>query len=316
MENTLMKKVSVLIPVHGDGQFLTESLDSIYNQEFSEVYTYDVIVVLDRVSDDVRKILDNYKKNDFLVIESPSDGIVAALNAGIDSAKGEFIARLDADDQMLPNRLIKQVEYLISHENVLVVGSQVNLIDSKGNYISESRYETDPSDIRRLMKVSCQISHPTTMYRKSALIEIKGYRDFYRNAEDYDLWVRLLRLGDIAILDEPLLNYRIHENQISVTKAREQFFATYAVRRSERRVSRGKPDLSDEFSNIDAWLNHRSSLIARISVAISNFFWKVRKEKSKYFFLISPLYVLLYPKLFWLRCLLFLKNLGVLKRES
>jgi len=311
-----MKKVSVLIPVHGDGQFLAESLDSIYNQQFSKIYTYEVIVVLDRVSHDVRMILDNYKKINLLVIDSPSEGIVAALNAGIDSAKGEFIARLDADDQMLPERLIKQVEYLISHENVLVVGSQVNLIDSKGNYISESRYETDPSDIRRLMKVSCQISHPTTMYRKNALSESKGYRDFYRHAEDYDLWVRLLRLGDISIIDEPLLNYRIHENQISVTKAREQFFATYAVRLSERRVSRGKPDLSEQFSNIDAWLKHRSSLIARISVTISEFFWKARKEKSKYFLLIFPLYPLLYPKLFWLKCLLFLKNLGVLKREN
>ena len=163
-------------------------------------------------------------------------GLRAALNQAWRVARGQYIARLDADDVALPDRLARQVEFLDGHPAVAAVGGAMVTIDSGGRRGSTVRYATTDKGIRATLERRNCIAHPTVMMRRSALEEVGGYR--IDQAEDYDLWLRLAERWELANLSEPVTLYRLHRGQGSLstlelqTRGRLAAVAAAKVRRA------------------------------------------------------------------------------------
>jgi glycosyltransferase involved in cell wall biosynthesis len=152
-------------------------------------------------------------------MESNEPGIVPALNLGLKNISSEFVARMDEDDVMLPNRLQLQYDYLKKNSSVLAVGGQLALVDIENRITGFASYQTNIGISSRHLFEGSPIAHPAVMFRLEAVNQIGGYRSFL--PEDWDLWVRLREVGPIHNLKERVLNYRVHPGQLS----REKMYA-------------------------------------------------------------------------------------------
>ena len=207
-------KVTLVMPVHGDAPFLDETLISISKIDY---FDHDTHIILDRSSLKVKAKVEKFKteQENVVIHESNRPGIVAALNLGIEKSKAQFIARIDSDDLICSNRLALQVKYLESNPDVSIVGTQLLLINELGEPIGKSHYPETDSDLRKLLKYQNCIAHPSVMFRKSHFLESGKYREHFNGAEDYDLWMRMSRLGKLHTINQPLTHYRKSINQHS-----------------------------------------------------------------------------------------------------
>jgi len=203
--------ISVVMPVYNAGTYLAAALDSILAQTCGG---FELIVVDDGSSDGSQQILRCYARLDtrFRLVVRPRKGIVSALNEGIALAKGEFLARMDADDISLPRRFERQVSWLREHPECVAVGCRVLLIDPDGEPICEGNRETshDEIDSAHMARRGGAICHPSVMMRRDAVLAVGGYRQKCEWAEDYDLFLRLAEKGRLSNLPETLLKYRQH----------------------------------------------------------------------------------------------------------
>ena len=218
-----MTKVCVVLPIHGDAPFLTETLLSIKNQSFRE---FQCILVLDRVTRKIRELTTKYCADnpEFVIIESKGTGISNALNTGLMIADSKYIARIDADDLMDKDRLEKQVKFLEENPNKILIGTQIRFINENGNYLRESNYETKPEKLSQLLKIRNQIAHPSTMYRSENVIKTGGYDSTFDGCEDYHLWLRLNSGQSLTNLKKTLISYRQHQMQVTNKNRRESFY--------------------------------------------------------------------------------------------
>ncbi len=214
--------VSVIIPVHGDAPHLISTIESITIQSFKD---YEVIIILDRASKEIEIYANNLALDleNFKVVFSKKPGISHALNTGIRESSGEFIARIDADDLMRKDRLALQKNFLEQHDEVVCVGSQITKINANGIPIGRSCYPGSNRQIASTLLFRNCIAHPSVMYRRSAILEVNGYRSDFDGVEDYDLWLRLSMIGQIRNMQEPLTSYRVWDNQVT-TKKRHLIF--------------------------------------------------------------------------------------------
>jgi len=208
-------KVSLLIPVHGDAIFLKKTLNNIRDCNYSNL---EIIIILDRATENVQTQILDYCNNESrsILIKSELPGISNALNAGIAVSSGEYIARLDCDDLMSPERIQAQVQFLEANRDYAVYGTQMLLITELGEPITYSCYPSRNFTIRIFLKIRNCIGHPTVLVRKSALTKVNGYRSFFNGAEDFDLWIRISRFSKIANLNQPLTKYRVSNFQTSL----------------------------------------------------------------------------------------------------
>jgi hypothetical protein len=155
------------------------------------------------------------------ILRSQESGLVSSLYFGASHALGTYIARMDSDDISFSWRLRSQVEYLEDNPQVSVLGTQIELMCEHG--ASMKRVSKYPRRLRGGMTfktMKCQIAHPTVLMRKRALLSAGGYRYFFpgSGAEDFDLWNRILRIGEIHNLTNVMLLYRVHGDQISTSQ--------------------------------------------------------------------------------------------------
>jgi glycosyltransferase involved in cell wall biosynthesis len=135
---------------------------------------------------------------------------VGALNEGLRQAKGKYIARMDGDDISEHTRLEKEVDFLVQYPNVAVVGTAIELIDESGKIASSRSYPTTHKQIRRKAIFRCPFAHPTVMMRRNVVDDGFFYNPNFKKAEDYELWLRLMRNKYVfGNLEEKLLQYRI-----------------------------------------------------------------------------------------------------------
>jgi glycosyltransferase involved in cell wall biosynthesis len=222
-------KVSVVIPAYNAQRYLFEAVNSVLGQTYRD---FECIVVDDGSTDRTGAILWELAARDARVkpLKIAHGGIVTALNTGIHAARGEFIARMDADDICVPERFAKQVRYLDEHPECVAVGSNVILVDPFNSEVHQATVKIDHEQIEAdlLAGNSWAMIHPTTLIRKQALLDIGGYRAEYEWSEDLDVFLRLAEKGKLANMPEPLLRYRQHFSSINRTKIDLQ------RRRSER----------------------------------------------------------------------------------
>lgn len=249
--------ISILMPCHSLN-FLKDSIESIRNQSLSKE-DFEIVLVADRI--DImaaHKVLDHSNLK-YRIIESTTPGIVPALNLGLSKITSKYVVRMDDDDVMLPNRLENQLNFMEAHPDYVLLGGQIELIDASGKHIGYSKYKSvvsgNPKDI---LKVN-PLAHPAAIFVKERAVEIGGYRDFL--PEDWDLWIRLHEHGIIGNLDEVVIKYRVHSNQLSRSKiyelasARSYLLTTYFSRRL------GIPDHPVSTESRERWLVETSQVI-------------------------------------------------------
>lgn len=240
MSAELLRGISVVMPVHGDAPYLRLALESSLAQVTQE--QLQVLVVLDRVEPVVRQYLGSVADVRLETVEARGEGIVAALNTGIAAARFDLIARMDADDVMMPGRLDVQSRYLREHASVIAVGGQLQFIDDSGKVTGNRRYSVEPDIVRKRMPHRNQLAHPAVMMRRDSVLAIGGYRALFQYGEDYDLWLRLMEHGDLANVGTPVLNYRIHGEQVSRSRRSAMAEATYLAQWAARRRAAGRSE--------------------------------------------------------------------------
>lgn len=233
--------VSVVLSVFNGEKYLEIAVRSILEQTFTN---FELIAIDDGSTDASGRILETLSRSDsrLRVFSQGNQGLIAALNRGVSLSQGQFIARMDADDIAVPERLERQVEFLNRNPGIALVGSAMTLIDSHGKKIRELPYPTGPIRVACLMRDSCSVAHPTVMVRKTVLLELGGYRPAFQHAEDYDLWLRLIERHCIDNLPESLLLYRHHGGNVSVRFRQKQALATFFARYCATLRSSGRGD--------------------------------------------------------------------------
>ena len=216
-----MHKVTVLMSVYNGEKYLREAIDSILRQTFKN---FEFLIVDDGSTDssaDIVRLSDDPRIR--LVQNGENIGLIRSLNKGLKLAKGEYIARMDADDISLPERLEKQVRFLDENIKVGLVSSSINKIDETGKEVGVWKLSSSNDIIKQnLLKGLNQFSHPSSMFRKKCIERVGGYRERFKMAQDYDLWLRVAEEFEVANIEEPLCKYRIRPDSISIKNETHQ----------------------------------------------------------------------------------------------
>lgn len=220
-----MPTVSIVMPVYNSSDYLEEAITSMLKQTYTD---FECIVINDGSTDDSDAVVRSFRDPRLRYLQNDGNkGLVYTLNRGIDEARGKYIARMDGDDISLPERLDEQVAYLENHPQVDVVASVVKLIDPHGNptgYWKEDRDNVSESAIREMLPVNNCIAHPSVLARTELLRSFR-YLHSQAQAEDYDLWLRLLSAGKtIHKLEKPLLLHRIRPGSFTRQRQKNVFF--------------------------------------------------------------------------------------------
>ena len=205
--------ISVIMPVYNAGLFLKEAIDSVLNQSFSD---FEFFIIDDASTDDSVNIIKSYVDARIHFIQKEKNtGYTDSLNLAIGLAQGKYIARMDADDVCLRHRFGQQVQYLEKETDVLVLGTAYQVMGT--NRVVRMPATFDEVKITAIMQVP--VAHPTVMMRAEVFKKFGlQYDKKYEPAEDYDLWANVLEIGQIQNLPEPLLIYRQHPAQQSITR--------------------------------------------------------------------------------------------------
>lgn len=221
--------VSVILSVYNDESNITDALNSLKNLNNNSI---EFIIINDGSTDQTLQLLKNYEKLDkrFKIYDQPNIGLTKSLNKGILLSKGKYIARLDSDDILLPNRINQQLEFLEKNQNIsLVCGLTININNNNKIYLTDFLKE-DQLKIR-LQKVNC-IPHSSVMIRSSALKEIGHYNEQFTTSQDYELWMRFLSSKHrIVMLPEVLVIRKITLKGVSRTKLLFQSKNSFLIRK-------------------------------------------------------------------------------------
>lgn len=212
---------------HRDDQYLREALGSLIVQTFTD---FEVIVVANGPHASViKETVTQFHFAEARVVLAGSGSIGELANIGLQEARGTYIARFDSDDVSLPQRFEKQAEYLKKNPNIDVLGTQALVIDQSGKKIGRLSRPIDQNSIERQMPFRCPIIQPSVMMKRTSVLAAGGYLHG-SNAEDWDLWIRLMfqLKCRFANLSDALLEYRVHGSQTTSRRFR-QFFGEVAV---------------------------------------------------------------------------------------
>lgn len=244
----LAPRVSVLMAAFNAERTLVEAVDSILKQTFAD---FEFIVVDDGSTDATGAILDTYQDARLRIIrQATNQGLVAALNSGLEQARGHYVARMDADDISLPERLRRQVEWLDRHPEVAVLATNAIRLDGAGCPIEVMSTPFRSPEVvgRRLAAGLCPLIHSSVMARRQILQSLGGYRAQFRHAEDFDLWLRVLQSSQVYVLPEVLHLYRSNTDGIRFTRVVEAVHSGRYAYDCYRRRTHGQPErLRGEF---------------------------------------------------------------------
>jgi glycosyltransferase involved in cell wall biosynthesis len=210
--------ISIVMPVYNSDDYLAGSIESILQQTFRN---FEFIIICDDPTENTKKIIDSFRQWDdrLQVIYQKREGLVAALNKGCSLARGKYIARMDADDISLEERLKIQVDYMEGHPDIGLCGSAVRTF---GEFETTIKFPVADSVIKATLLFYNPFAHPTVIMRKEIMDSYDlQYNDEFTFIEDYELWVQFSKISRFSNIDKVLLKYRIHPDKVS-TKSRPQ----------------------------------------------------------------------------------------------
>lgn len=212
--------ISVVMSIYNGERYLREAIKSILNQTWKD---FEYIVVDDGSTDSSLAILQSIKDERLRIIANETNlGQTRCLNRGLQLARGQYIARQDADDLSLPARFEQQVAFLDTRPEIGLLGTCVIKIDESGQ--KQKRHLTCVTnvEIQRSLLLSNQFVHGSVMFRRSCLEKVGSYDERYRLAQDYDLWLRMAEWYEVYNLKEPLYLWRMHAQSISSSRRTDQ----------------------------------------------------------------------------------------------
>lgn len=203
-------KISVIMSVYNGERYLREAIESILNQTFTD---FEFIIVNDGSTDSSLEIIQSYDDERIKIINNEKNiGLTKSLNKALKVARGEYIARQDADDISLPNRFEEQIKYLERHPEVALLGTNIYKIDENGKIIGKYIVLAKPS-IKDLFNGN-QFNHGSVMFKKEVIDELGGYNELFKYAQDYELWLRIAKHYNIRNVTQILYKLRSHDENI------------------------------------------------------------------------------------------------------
>lgn len=251
--------ISVIMSTYKeDERLLRESIESILNQTYRD---FEYIIILDYPDNDVHKsVIEEYALKDDRIhfyINEKNMGLTDSLNRGLSLCHGEYIARMDADDISLPDRLERQMKYLEKNHYDLI-GGITEMINENGSLLySIKSVPTDPKKINKALRYSQCIAHPTWLGRKEVFEKNAGYRHMPL-CEDYDFTLRAVLNGFvISNLNEAVLKYRMTSNSISRSNLFEQYL--YMSYITNEYKNKGIASVDKAYTYVQQHLNEKDS---------------------------------------------------------
>lgn len=234
-------KISVIMAVYNGERHLREAMESILGQTFGN---FEFIVIDDGSTDSTARILRSFEDPRLKVKRQENVGLTKSLNKALSMAKGDYVARQDADDVSSRERFEKQVAFLDANPDIALVGSWMTHIDGEGDTIGITRLPTDPDRIAAALPISNEFCHGSIMARRTALQSLGGYREQFTYAQDYDLVLRLSEQARLANIPDVLYRHRLALDMISIKqRGRQSAFAEIARRYWRQRREEGIDDL-------------------------------------------------------------------------
>ncbi len=262
--------VSVIMPVYNGRAYLREAIESILNQTYAN---FEFLILNDGSTDNSLAIIQSFEDKRILCFDDKENrGAYPRLNQGIQAAKGQYIAIMDADDISLPKRLERQVAYLEKQPEVALLGTQVKLlIEPQKSLLPPKRQAIQHDHIIAYQLFYCPFVHPSVMIRASVAKQ-NPYPTASKITQDFHLWTQLLPKYEAANLNETLLHYRRHQtnqssnhtttlanlkNIFSVQFTRLNIPFTAADMETHLLISDSNPALLSlqQFKNIKQWLH-------------------------------------------------------------
>ncbi|SRR5579883_36699 len=257
--------ISVVMPAYNASSFIAESIESILNQTFQN---FELIIVDDGSTDNTVEIIQRYRDPRVRLMQAEHAGVCLALNMGIKASQYPWIARIDADDVALPQRLEMQINAAMENPHVVVWGTYANHLSATGKILSFQRQgprnEAEFDRLKQAGEIPFVI-HPTALFRKDVFWQAGGYDPRFTLAQDLELWSRLMHYGPILVIPEPLLLYRVHQKSASMAKFfHQQAFCRYIMARHRARIAGTPlPDL-DTFQQAET----KAPIVTKLTQAV------------------------------------------------
>lgn len=213
------RPITVLMPVFNGAKYIAEAIDSVLKQNYTN---YEFLIINDGSTDNTVQIISSFNDSRIQVINHFTRmGIATALNTGLVNAKGKYIARFDADDICLPTRLALQLNFLESHPDYILTGSDAEYVSESGEHLFDFKCIGHTNEqILNKINHHCPFIHSSVMYRKKPVLQAGGYSLYAHNFEDYFLWVRLHKYGKFANLPNPLIKVRFNPASATMDEKR------------------------------------------------------------------------------------------------
>lgn len=231
-------KVSVVMSVYNAEKYLAEAVDSILSQTFTD---FELILIDDKSTDGSGKILAQYAQADPRVVilkNAENMGLTKSLNRGLAVAKGEYIARMDADDISVPDRFAKQVAFLDENPDYSFVSCIGRYIDENGKEEQLRLFPETNEEIYAMMLKVDAVMHPGVMFRRADIAKIGNYCEDFRVVQDYDLWFRGMAAGyKFYNIQEPLVLFRRNDSY-NTRKSKAYRMVDYQVRKKGYRINK------------------------------------------------------------------------------
>jgi glycosyltransferase involved in cell wall biosynthesis len=206
--------ISVVMAAFNAEKFIAEAIRSVLGQTITD---FEFIIVNDGSTDKTREIIHSFHDPRIVYLEQQNEGIAIALNRGLTKARGEYIARFDADDICYPQMLEKQYSFIKENISCVIVGSSVDYIDQDGEFIfTYSLPCLIHEEIQAIKKKTCPFIHSSVLYRKDAVLKKGGYNRHAHSFEDHLLWLAILEEGEAFNLSESLIKVRLNPGSITI----------------------------------------------------------------------------------------------------
>jgi len=213
--------------VHDGAPWVKDAVASVLAQTLDDL---ELIVLDDGSTDATPALLSALTDRRLRVERRPRAGLTRALNTALGLARAPIVARLDADDIALPERLAHQIAFLDAHPEIGVLGSAAREVDAQGRDVRVVRPPQDDGALRRALIRRNPMVHSTVAMRRRDVEAVGGYDPRFAVAQDYDLWIRLAAVTRLANLSEPLVVRRLLPGRISIARDAERLRAEARAR--------------------------------------------------------------------------------------